>query len=138
MAEASRLSFHPGTPVDRTVSRDGVAVLTGPDLAAVIAERMRQVDQHGYTIERDQRTAEPLDLVSAGVAYANVALDQIAGIRRAADATRPDPNWPWSPGAWSPDDTPRANLAKAAALIWAAIDYIDNRRAAAGVQGQAA
>jgi len=86
------LSFHPGVPVDRTVSHDGVAVLTGAGLAAVIAARMHQVDVHGYTIARDQLTAEPLDLPSAGVAYANVALDQIAGIHRAAEASRPDPS----------------------------------------------
>lgn len=127
------LSFHPGVPVDRTASHDGVAVLTGAGLAAVIAARMHQVDVHGYTIARDQLTAEPLDLPSAGVAYANVALDQIAGIHRAAEANRPDPMWPWSAANWSPEATPRENLAKGAALLWAAIDWLDARDAAAAV-----
>ena len=124
-------AYAAASAVLRQVSHAGVDVLTGEGLAAVIAARMHQVDVHGYTIARDQLTAEPLDLPSAGVAYANVALDQIAGIHRAAEANRPDPMWPWSPANWSPEATPRENLAKGAALLWAAIDWLDARDAAA-------
>lgn len=118
----TEMTFHAPFPVDRTVSGAGIAVLTGAGLAAVIAERMKQVDNYGRTPAYDQGN-ELLDLPSAGISYANTACDQLAGIP--VSTHFPEPTYPWAPETWRPEASARANLVKAAALIWAAIDYLD-------------
>lgn len=112
-------------------SQDSLPVLTGPGLADVIAERIKQVDQHGYTLQRDQQMAELLDLPQAAISYANTATDQLAGIRP-NPIRDPEPTYPWSEASWRPEPTARGNLVKAAALLLAAIDYLDQRDRVAG------
>jgi len=124
------LTFHAPFPVDRTVSTDGIAVLTGAGLAAIIAERMKQVDGYNRTIAHDQGN-ELLDLPLAAISYANTASDQLAGIAVSADY--PEATYPWDEQTWRPEATGRANLVKAAALLWAAIDYLDHLPAGASV-----
>lgn len=98
-------------------------VLTGDALRDIISERIRQVDRHGRTLERDLETNAPWDLPLAGASYLNAAIDQLTAEKNVRMA---DPStWPWDPSHWKPED-PRANLVKAAALIWAAIDRIDH------------
>lgn len=127
----SALTFHAPFPVDRAVSHDSISVLTGAGLAALIAERVKQVDVHGRTIAADQKN-ELLDLALAGISYANTATDQLAGISISAEGD-PEPTYPWPAEGWRPETTARANLVKAAALIWAAIDYLDHLPAGASV-----
>lgn len=111
-------------------SQDSLPVLTGPGLADVIAERIKQVDGYGRTLAHDQGN-DPLDLALAAISYANTATDQLAGIAVSRD--HPEPTYPWAIETWRPEDTARANLVKAAALLWAMIDYIDHRAPGASV-----
>ncbi|WP_294277634.1 hypothetical protein [uncultured Sphingomonas sp.] len=114
-------------PVGQAASIAAAQVLTGEALRAIVAERMKQVDQHGRDVIRDQQTNEAPDLPLAAASYLNAVINQMTGITEAArDVTRPDPmTWPWDDQFWKPED-PRANLVKAAALIWAAIDWLDH------------
>lgn len=117
-------------PVGTATSTASAQVLLGEGLRAIIAERMKQVDRFGFTLERDQVTANNSDFALAGVSYANAALDQLT--RADPDVLPPDWNtWPWDAIHWNPKD-PRANLVRAAALLWAAIDWLDNAPRDAG------
>jgi hypothetical protein len=114
-------------PIGEAMTQDAAYILTGEALRAVIAERMEQVEIHGHTLARDAQY-QPFDLALAAKAYADAAIDQLTGLTAAAgyDLPQADPDiWPWHPAGWKPG-TPRANLVKAAALIWAAIDRLDH------------
>jgi hypothetical protein len=126
----TEMTFHAPFPVDRTVTSDGIQVLTGAGFAAIVAERMKQVDGYGRTLAHDQGN-DLLDLALAGISYANTASDQLAGIP--VSTHYPEPTYPWAPETWRPENSARANLVKAAALIWAAIDYLDTVPAGASV-----
>lgn len=114
-------------PVGVAASMAAAQVLTGEALRAIVGERMKQIDRHGRDVVRDLQTNEAPDLPLAAVSYLNAAIDQLTGTtapRR--DVSKPDPmTWPWDDQFWRPED-PRGNLVKAAALIWAAIDWLDN------------
>lgn len=115
-------------PIGQAVTHHGASVLIGEGLRAIVAERMEQVQKHGYTIERDQAYT-PDVLVLAAVSYLNAAVDQLTSTRiDGPHLTQPDPlTWPdsWPSAAWRPSTT-RDNLVKAAALIWAEIDRLDH------------
>ncbi len=111
-----------GLPVGEAVTSDGLHVLNGDALRAIVAERMKQVHRHGRTLANDQQHAIDA-LPFAGVSYAHAAIEQLMGH---PDVLTPDPStWPFTDFWWRPED-PRANLVKAAALLWAAIDWLDN------------
>lgn len=110
-------------PVGEAMTFASAMVLTGSALREIIAERVKQVDRHDRTLERDLETNAPWDLPLAGASYLNAAIDQLTAEKNVRTA---DPStWPWDPAHWKPED-PRANLVKAAALIWAAIDRLDH------------
>lgn len=90
-----------------------------PAVAAVIAERVRQIQEEGFTAEHDDRYAEH-ELPRAAVCYAMGR--QISG----ADYPR---FWPWAMRWWKPG-THRDNLIKAGALILAEIERLDRLHAA--------
>ncbi|MET4895768.1 hypothetical protein RN629_01180 [Sphingomonadaceae bacterium jetA1] len=115
-------------PVGQAASIAAAQVLTGEALRAIVAERMKQVDRHGRTIERDLQFNQVMDMPAAAGNYLNAFIVQMC--TPPAQATRelakPDPDsWPWDDQFWKPEN-PRANLVKAAALIWAAIDWLDH------------
>lgn len=114
-------------PVGQAASIASAQILTGEALRSIVAARMKQVDRDGRTIDRDQQTNEAFDLPLAATSYANAAIEQLTGTPEARrDVARPDPmTWPWDDQAWKPKD-PRENLVKAAALLWAAIDWLDH------------
>lgn len=116
-----------GLPVGEAVTTDGLHVLNGDALRAIVAERMKQVHRHGRTLASDQHTNRAEDLPLASASYVLAAIDQLTGTTPAGrDVSKPDPSsWPWGEHYWKPED-PRANLVKAAALLWAAIDWLDN------------
>jgi hypothetical protein len=116
-------SIHASTyaPVGEAMTHDGASVLIGDGLRAIIAERMEQVQKHGFTLARDQNY-QPSALVFAGIAYAGRAAEQMRNNDLWHDAP---PSWPWDAAHWRPGDA-RANLVKAAALIWAEIDRLDH------------
>lgn len=96
-------------------------VLHRAALRDIVAERVAQIDEHGFTIEHDlgHRASE---LVAAAASYLDTACDQLEG-RDWPSTEHPD-TWPWEREAWKPGDA-RTNLVKAIAIAWAAIDRID-------------
>ncbi|UTV53982.1 hypothetical protein [Burkholderia arboris] len=81
----------------------------------VLAERQRQMQQEGATVEQDDTYTEA-ELPRAAAAYALSA----SGFSNAITLDF----WPFSTDWWKPT-TPRRNLVKAAALILAEIERID-------------
>ena len=70
----------------------------------VVAERLRQIEGEGWTIEHDDRHADG-DMALAGAAYA----ENSAGPRRVCP-------WPWPKKWWKPS-TPERDRCKAMALL---------------------
>jgi len=126
MATAARLNVSLDAPIGATLTFDGARILTGAALRGIIAERMKQVDRHGRTLDHDLATHWRHDLPLAAASYLNAAVDQLTGKDDIAAADQM--TWPWAPEWWRPEDA-RANLIKAAALVWAAIDRLDGEAA---------
>ena len=103
------------------------SVLHGDALRDIVAERIAQVEQHGFTLEHDLGHL-PEHLALAGASYVNTAIDELHGKRSAADEV-PD-TWPFDDG-WNPSDT-RHNLVKGIAILWAAVDRLDATHRDAG------
>lgn len=105
-------------------------------VAAIAAERRRQVEQLGRTPERDDRY-EARELARAGAAYVQHYYERqflLAGLGVGpafinVDQYRRDPPpdcWPWSGESWNPKDA-RHDLERAGALIAAEIDRLDRK-----------
>ncbi|WP_061780775.1 hypothetical protein [Sphingomonas sanguinis] len=105
------------------ISDASAKILLADALRDIIAERIEQIDKHGYTPESDERYETPDELIGAATCYADTAHDQVDG-SLGYDPHECPAEWPWSPTHWHCRDA-RRNLVKAAALIWAAIDNID-------------
>lgn len=89
--------------------------------ALVLMERLRQVEQKGYTAEHDARQWAR-EIRCAADAY-----------RAAPDAQAAQPaGWPWPANAWKPRDR-RGNLVRAGALYLAAADRYEQRKPGCGV-----
>lgn len=86
---------------------------------SVLAERRRQVEEEGFTPERDDQYREHV-LRDAAACYATAI--------PAFGPGDPDRLWPWPKEWWKPSEDDRANLVKAGALIQAAIEQIDRQR----------
>lgn len=88
----------------------------------VLAERVRQVQEEGWTAEHEDRNNAPGDLSRAAACYSLAAAgcsNDDAAIQRF---------WPWLDSWWKPTND-RRNLVKAGALVIAEIERMD--RAAA-------
>lgn len=87
-------------------------------LEDIAAERRRQIEAEGWTLEHDDRHAEG-ELAQAAAAYAAAStfyrVDPYAAVLSV---------WPWS-RAWLKPTTPRRDLVKAGALIIAEIERLD-------------
>lgn len=90
----------------------------------VLAERCRQIDDEGYTTERDDQYTQG-QLADAAGAYAFWA--HICNWEHYKVTTVPA-SWPWSPEDWKPADQ-RKMLVRAGALILAEIERLDRQRA---------
>lgn len=127
------------TALNQVLDEDGVLELLSrlraaeapftPALAAIAAERRRQIEAEGWTPEHDDQHTSG-ELAAAAAAY-------IEHARRFRDAEAngypyatkaPNPLWPWCWGWWKPK-SPRHDLVRAAALILAELERLD--RAAA-------
>lgn len=93
---------------------------TGAELIA--AERQRQINEEGFTLEHDQKWTD--ELVRAAYCYLVNAENPLLG---------PPSVWPWHEDWWTPSDDPVRNLVKAGALIAAEIDRL--QRAGATTEG---
>ena len=88
----------------------------------IAAERKRQIEVEGWTLERDAEEYLFGELSGAGTAYADFASRQIGTGRSAG---HPMNNlWRLSRDWWKPSPDPIRNLEKAGALIAAEIDRL--------------
>lgn len=95
----------------------------------ILAERIRQITEEGYTSEHDdEHHAGEFSLAARG--YALTAWFQIAPYVGWTEEILEYEvfngicNWPWESPAYKPSDDPVRNLAKAGALIAAEIDRL--------------
>jgi len=98
-----------------------------PFMQAVVAERYRQIEGEGWSVEHDDEH-QTGELAMAGAAYAKCAYVHTLdgpGILTWQER-RPD-FWPWSADWWKPDGF-RRDLVKAAALILAEGEKFDRNR----------
>ena len=92
-----------------------------PAMLAVIAERRRQIEAEGWSLEHDDNHLRG-ELARAGGTYA-----LHAGENDAASEAMAMMDWPWSPEWWKPQDF-RRDLVRAGALILAEIERFDRLR----------
>ena len=97
--------------------------MSGAEMIA--AERQRQIDVEGWTVEHDDEQVSG-DLARAAACYAEVSLAPAPFLRQGF----PPASWPWSFEWWKPTDDRVRNLVKAGALIAAEIDRIERTTAA--------
>lgn len=96
---------------------------TGADL--IVAERLRQISQEGWTPEHDDKhssgeLADAADsYLSAGRTIARWGSDELT-----LESMTPPLSWPWDFDGWKPSPDPIRNLVKAGALIAAEIDRL--------------
>lgn len=126
----TRLRWLTGGSADGEVGEDEVALLreasrtlSGEALGAVAAERQRQIDVEGWSLEHDDEHTFG-ELAKAAACYAT-------GNNRLSVNGPKGPSfiWPWEPKWWRPKDK-RRNLVRAAALIVAEIERLDRLAAA--------
>lgn len=91
-----------------------------PFIQACVAERFRQIEAEGWSLEHDDRHDEG-DLASAAACYA-----QCAGVNT-VENVEPPPGWPWESSWWKPAGF-RRDLVRAAALIIAEGEKFDRNR----------
>lgn len=82
----------------------------------VLAERQRQIDAEGWTVEHDSQHSVGELAVAAGC-YALYA-DAFP------NPGEPPKSWPWEASWWKPTNY-RRDMVKAAALLLAAIEQVD-------------
>lgn len=90
----------------------------------IMAERMRQVSEEGWTVGHDQRHSDG-QMAKAALCYMATAKCQLDGLPSDWWDT-PSLSWPWLSHWWNPSDDPVRNLVKAGALIAAEIDRIQH------------
>jgi hypothetical protein len=91
-------------------------------VAEIAAERRRQIDDEGWTPERDDIIHADGGLALAAMGYCQSASTGMADTSQFAD--HPPAYWPWDPQWWKPTSR-RRDLLKAAALIVAEIERLD-------------
>jgi hypothetical protein len=100
-------------------------------LGEIAAERQRQIDVEGWTLDHDDEHSDG-ELAKAAGCYALHAggrRDFVHAPSRLGNVTQPR-GWPWCQTWWKPKG-PRHDLIRAAALIVAEIERLD--RAAASL-----
>jgi len=91
-------------------------------LVEITHERLRQIEQEGFTAEHDA-DHDCGELAAAGAAYA------LAGSFSSGwQASHPPLVWPWKAEWWKPKDR-RRDLIRAAALLVAEIERLDRNAA---------
>lgn len=127
---------HQGMPeriLEAAKAKAAAAADRGP-LAAIAAERVRQVNVEGWTPEHDDSHTGG-DLAKAAAAYASSAASENdhAAAKRLAELNVAPAMWPWCATWWKPSHR-RRDLVKAAALIVAELDRLN--RAEEAAQGE--
>ena len=119
------LRLAPEPPIATATREPALDFLTGPALRMIIAERMEQIEQHGYLPDQDL-AYDQAELALAGKAYLDTYIDLALNpeIRR-QPGDLPE-SWPWQHDFWKepgPADQAKA-LVKAIALQLAELDRI--------------
>jgi hypothetical protein len=92
------------------------------------AERLRQIEEEGFSSEKDDQY-EPGTLAVAGACYGvHAAFMRNKGPEGLVLEGVPE-WWPWESSWWKPSENLRQNLVKGAALLIAEIDKIDREEA---------
>jgi hypothetical protein len=101
----------------------------------VMAERRRQVDEEGFTAERDDALYKKGELAAASICYMLPAVTALGllgsgynhdDLGQLVVDSKPGAKWPWSKSWWKPK-TIRTAMVKAAALLIAQIEQYDRR-----------
>ena len=91
----------------------------------ILRERLRQIQEEGWSKEHDDRHTGS-ELLGAARAYALVAYDQQGKYKNTDYTSAPPASWPfnWDDEWWKPSKDPKRNLVKAGALIAAELDRL--------------
>lgn len=105
-------------PVAQAVDFNSAAVLTRPGLRDLVAERLRQIERHKFTLEHDM-ALHPGQIAALALDHMQASTDLIDGKQTVRAMT----------------GTAREHLIKATAIAWALIDRLDHE--VAGAEGDA-
>lgn len=112
-----------------------MSIMTEAAIQAIYAERQRQQEEEGWTVEHDD-THSNGDIAKAAAAYAWLASCEDYELSSSAYSMRnhdlgirkkPLTIWPWDMMWWKPKDR-RSDLIRAAALIVAEIERLDRQK----------
>ncbi|BBC99121.1 hypothetical protein [Sphingobium sp. YG1] len=121
---AQSLRLTPEPPIATATSEASLHFLTGPALRLVIAERMEQIEQHGYLPDGDLMY-DQAELALAGKSYVDTYIDLALYPEKSPRARHDIPDsWPWQHDFWKEpglDDQTKA-LTKGIALLLAELD----------------
>ena len=116
------ISIARGYALERVFEAMGWRMKISPFMAAVMAERQRQIEAEGWSHEHDDAHARGV-LARAGAAYAfNISASSLVTI-----PYLPPAFWPWNEAWWKPVGF-RRDLVKAGALIVAEGEKFDRTR----------
>ena len=102
--------------------------LTDKVMERIAAERLRQIEEEGWTIEHDDQFP-PGTLARAGASYALMG-GETDRFRKTHGVDHPPSFWPWPGRAWNPNDRKR-DLERAAALVVSELEKIERAEEAA-------
>ena len=97
----------------------------------VASERRRQIEEEGWTPDRDDEMHDDGEIASAAASYALAAADVMRPYPQGDGGFEFEPPsmWLWGNKDWKPGNDPRRMLIKAGALILAEIERIDRKNA---------
>jgi len=94
-------------------------------LDVIVEERLRQVEQLGYTIPHDDSEHSVEELLRIGACYSDLAAMQAEGEDPMMSwGSAQHPFWPETSIQWKPEPTCPENAAKAGAFIAAGLDLL--------------
>lgn len=105
------------------MSREIPESLKGLDV--IVQERLRQVEDLGYTVQHDAGEHDEAELLRIGTCYADWATTQAEGIDPFEQFGESHPFWSADTSVpWKPEKTAPENAAKAGAFMAAALDLL--------------
>ncbi len=117
--------------VARAAGDAGTAVLHSPALQLVLAERLEQVEQHGYTPDHDDHHGGGEIAMGAGAYLAAYIADGVEGLEAADALSAALEQWPWRSDLFRPTGEVEM-LTKATAMLLAELDRVLRLQAKAG------
>lgn len=118
------LRLTPEPPIATATSEPALDFLTGPALQLVIAERLEQIERHGYAPDSDLMY-DQAELALAGKSYVDTYIDLALYPEKPPRARHDIPDsWPWQHDFWKePGQADQVKaLTKGIALLLAELD----------------